>query len=107
MKAELGKVYKIPVSHKEGRFVASDDLIKKLFENGQVASQYVDEEGNPTMDSSYNPNGSFYGIEGILSPDGRIYGKMGHSERVGEGVAINIPGSKDQQIFESAIDYFK
>ena len=107
MKAELGQVYNIPVAHAEGRFVASDDMIKKLFENGQVASQYVDHEGNPTMDVEFNPNGSFQAIEGVLSPDGRVFGKMGYSQRVGHGVALNISGNKDQKLFESGVSYFQ
>jgi len=107
MKAELGGVYAIPASHGEGRFVASEEWIRRLFENGQVATQYVDLEGNPTMDEDYNPNGSYYAIEGITSPDGRILGKMAHSERRGEGVAINIIGNQNQHIFESGVEYFR
>ena len=105
--AELGGVYSIPASHGEGRFVASDEWLKKLFENGQVATQYVDLNGNPTMDEDYNPNGSYMAIEGITSPDGRVLGKMAHSERRGDGVAINIYGNQDQKIFESGVKYFK
>jgi phosphoribosylformylglycinamidine synthase len=107
MKAELGGIYSVPASHGEGRFVASEEWIKKLFENGQVATQYVDLEGNPTMDEDYNPNGSYYAIEGITSPDGRIFGKMAHSERRGPSVAINIIGDQNQHIFESGVAYFK
>ncbi len=106
MQAELGGVYAIPVSHGEGRFVASEECIKKLFANGQVATQYVDLAGNPTMDEDFNPNGSYYAIEGITSPDGRILGKMGHSERRGDGVALNIVGNQNQHIFESGVAYF-
>ncbi len=106
MQAELGGVYAIPASHGEGRFVASEECIQKLFANGQVATQYVDLLGNPTMDEAYNPNGSYYAIEGITSPDGRILGKMGHSERRGDGVAINIVGDQNQHIFESGVSYF-
>ena len=106
-KAELGATYAIPASHGEGRFVASDEWIKKLFENGQVATQYVDIDGNPTMDEDFNPNGSYYAIEGITSPDGRVLGKMAHSERRGDGVALNIYGEQDQRIFESGVSYFK
>lgn len=106
MEAELGKTYVNPASHGEGRFVASDDRIKKLFENGQVATQYVDENGNPTMDEEWNVNGSYYAIEGITSPDGRCFGKMAHSERRGDGVAINIYGEQDMKIFESGVKYF-
>ncbi|MBQ9886584.1 MAG: phosphoribosylformylglycinamidine synthase [Lachnospiraceae bacterium] len=106
-KAKLGGVYCNPASHGEGRFVANDEWIKKLFENGQVATQYVDEFGNATMDEYWNPNGSFYAIEGITSPDGRILGKMAHSERRGDSVAINIYGEQDMKIFESGVEYFK
>ena len=105
--AGLGSVYCNPASHGEGRFVANDDWIKKLFENGQVATQYVDENGNPTMDEFWNPNGSYMAIEGITSPDGRILGKMAHSERRGEAVAMNIYGEQDLKIFESGVKYFK
>lgn len=104
--AELGGVYAIPASHGEGRFVASDEWIQKLFANGQVATQYVDINGNPTMDEDFNPNGSYYAIEGITSPDGRVLGKMAHSERRGEGVALNIYGDQDQKIFQSGVKYY-
>ncbi len=107
MKTELGGVYAIPASHGEGRFVASEEWIKKLFANGQVATQYVDLEGNPTMEDDFNPNGSYYAIEGITSPDGRVLGKMAHTERVGAGVAMNIFGNQDQSIIESGISYFR
>ena len=102
-----GEVYAIPISHGEGRFVASDAWIKKLFAAGCVATQYVDLDGNPTMDEDFNPNASYAAIEGITSPDGRILGKMGHSERIGEAVARNIYGNPDQKIFESGVAYFK
>ena len=105
--AELGGVYAIPASHGEGRFVADEKWIKKLFENGQVATQYVDVDGNPTMSEEFNPNGSYCAIEGITSPDGRVLGKMAHSERRGEGVALNIYGNQDQKIFESGVAYYK
>ena len=105
--AELGGVYAIPASHGEGRFVANDEWLRKLFENGQVATQYVDIDGNPTMDEDFNPNGSYCAIEGITSPDGRVLGKMAHSERRGDGVAINIYGQQDQKIFASGVNYFK
>ena len=105
--AELGGVYVNPVSHGEGRFVASDEWLKKLFANGQVATQYVDADGNPTMDEYWNPNGSYMAIEGITSPDGRVYGKMAHSERRGDAVAMNIYGEQDMKIFESGVKYFK
>lgn len=106
-KATVGDVYSIPASHGEGRFVASEEWIKKLFDNGCVATQYVDVSGNPTMDEDFNPNGSYYAIEGITSMDGRILGKMAHSERIGEAVAMNICGNQDQMIFESGVEYFK
>lgn len=106
-KAELGGVYAIPASHGEGRFVASEEVLQKLFANGQVATRYVDLEGNPTMDEDFNPNGSYAAIEGITSPDGRVLGKMAHSERIGEGVAINIYGNQNQHIFESGVSYYK
>jgi len=106
-RAELGGVYSIPASHGEGRFVASEEWIKKLFENGQVATQYVDIDGNPTMNEDFNPNGSYCAIEGITSPDGRVLGKMAHSERRGDGVALNIYGNQNQLIFESGVSYFK
>ena len=106
-KAELGGVYTIPISHGEGRFVASKEWCEKLFANGQVATQYVDMNGNPTMDEYYNVNGSYYAIEGITSPDGRVLGKMGHSERIGQAVAVNVYGDQNQKIFESGVEYFK
>ncbi|MDD3252143.1 MAG: phosphoribosylformylglycinamidine synthase [Lachnospiraceae bacterium] len=105
--AELGGVYCNPASHGEGRFVANDAWLKKLFENGQVATQYVDDAGKPTMDEFWNPNGSYMAIEGITSPDGRILGKMAHSERRGDSVAMNIYGEQDMKIFESGVKYFK
>ena len=104
---KVGDVHSIAVSHGEGRFVASEEVAQKLFENGQVATQYVDIHGNPTMSEPFNPNGSYYAIEGIISPDGRVLGKMGHSERIGDSVAINIQGNKDQKLFESGVNYFK
>lgn len=106
-KAELGKVYTNPASHGEGRFVANDEWLKKLFENGQVATQYCDVNGNITMDEEWNVNGSYCAIEGITSPDGRVLGKMAHSERRGDGVAMNIYGEQDIKIFESGVEYFK
>ena len=105
--AKVGDVYSIPISHGEGRFVASDAWIKKLFAEGCVATQYVDLAGNPTMDEDFNPNASYAAIEGIMSPDGRILGKMGHSERMGEAVGKNIFGNPDQKIFESGVAYFR
>ncbi len=103
---QVGDVHAIPVSHGEGRFVVRKELAKQLFKNGQVATQYVDYVGNPTMDITFNPNGSMYAIEGITSPDGRVLGKMGHSERIGSNVAKNIIGKKDQMIFKSGVEYF-
>lgn len=105
-KAELGGVYSIPASHGEGRFVANDEWLQKLFANGQVATQYVDVNGNPSMNEDYNPNGSYCAIEGITSPDGRVLGKMAHSERIGDGVAMNIFGNQNQLIFEAGVEYF-
>ena len=105
--AELGGVYVNPESHGEGRFVASEEWLKKLFANGQVATQYVDANGNATMDEYWNPNGSYMAIEGITSPDGRIYGKMAHSERRGDAVAKNIYGEQDLKLFESGVKYFR
>ena len=104
--AELGGGYAIPASHGEGRFVANKEWLEKLFENGQVATQYVDLSGNPTMDEDFNVNGSYCAIEGITSPDGRVLGKMAHSERIGDSVAINITGNQDQKIFRSGVEYF-
>ncbi len=104
--AELGGVYCNPASHGEGRFVASQAWLEKLAANGQVATQYVDGQGRPTMDEYWNPNGSYMAIEGITSPDGRILGKMAHSERRGEAVAMNIYGEQDLKIFESGVKYF-
>ena len=106
-KAVLDQVYAIPASHGEGRFVASQEWIEKLFKNGQVATQYVNLNGEPTMDDRFNPNGSYYAIEGITSPDGRVLGKMAHSERIGENIAKNIYAKQDQKIFESGVEYFK
>ena len=105
--AGLGQVYAIPASHGEGRFVADREVIRTLFANGQVATQYVDASGEPTMDDEWNINGSDYAIEGITSPDGRVYGKMCHSERLGKGVMKNIYGNKDMKLFESGVKYFQ
>ncbi len=103
----VGDVYTVPISHGEGRFLASDELIRKLAENGQIATQYVDLGGNATTDVRFNPNNSCYAIEGITSPDGRVFGKMGHSERVGKGLYKNVPGNYDIRMFEAAVKYFK
>ncbi|MCI8598151.1 MAG: phosphoribosylformylglycinamidine synthase, partial [Lachnospiraceae bacterium] len=107
MQTELGKTYVNPASHGEGRFVANKEWIDKLFANGQVATQYVDPEGECSMDEYWNVNGSYASIEGILSPDGRILGKMAHAERRDEAVAINIYGEMDMKLFESGVAYFK
>ncbi len=107
MGTELGGVYTNPASHGEGRFVADDEWIRRLFENGQVATQYCDPEGNTTMNEEWNVNGSYSAIEGITSPDGRVLGKMAHSERRDLSVAINIYGEQDMKIFESGVKYFK
>ena len=104
---EAGDIFSVPVSHGEGKFVASDALIARLAENGQIMTQYVDLSGNATMDVHFNPNGSAAAIEGILSPDGRVFGKMGHSERKGYGLYKNVPGDYDMKLFESAVKYFK
>ncbi|MBR1443686.1 MAG: phosphoribosylformylglycinamidine synthase, partial [Firmicutes bacterium] len=103
----VGDIHNIAFSHGEGRFVASESMIKELEQNGQIATQYTDTNGNASYDIKHNPNGSLYAIEGITSPDGRILGKMGHSERIGTNVYKNVPGEKDQRIFESGISYFK
>ena len=105
-KAELGGVYCSPASHGEGRFVADASWLSRLFADGQVATQYVDELGRPTMDEYWNPNGSYMAIEGITSPDGRIFGKMAHCERRGESVAVNIYGEQDMKLFEAGVAYF-
>ena len=103
----VGEIYNVPISHGEGRFIASEELISKLAENGQIATQYVDFGGNATSDIHFNPNDSMYAIEGITSPDGRVFGKMGHSERKGYGLYKNVPGDYDIKMFESAVKYFK
>ncbi|WP_302272715.1 phosphoribosylformylglycinamidine synthase [Brachyspira aalborgi] len=103
----VGDIVSVPISHGEGRFIASEELIKKLSENGQIATQYVDFEGNASNDIRFNPNGSIYAIEGITSPDGRVFGKMGHSERIGNGLYKNVLGNYDIKMFKSAIEYFK
>ena len=107
LKSRVGDLHAIPVSHGEGRFVAPEGLLKDLIAKGQVATQYVDAAGVPSMDITVNPNGSMEAVEGIFSPDGRVFGKMGHSERRGPWVARNIPGDKHQPLFESGAEYFK
>ena len=104
---ELGEEHMIPISHGEGRFAADEATLKRLIENGQIAFQYVDNAGNPSMETGSNPPGSLFAIEGITSPDGRVLGKMGHTERRGNLVGQNIPGNKFQPIFEAGVAYFK
>lgn len=103
----VGDIVSVPISHGEGRFIAGEELIKKLSENGQIATQYVDFEGDASNDIRFNPNGSIYAIEGITSPDGRVFGKMGHSERIGNGLYKNVLGNYDIKMFKSAVEYFK
>ena len=103
----VGEVYNVPISHGEGRFLASEELIRQLAANGQIATQYVDMDGDATSDIHFNPNDSMYAIEGICSPDGRVFGKMGHSERIGAGLYKNVPGNYDIKMFEAAVRYFK
>ena len=105
-KTAVGDVHTVAISHGEGRFVASDEVLAQLKANGQIATQYVDESGVPSMDLGANPNGSLLAIEGITSPDGRVFGKMGHSERSGNGLYVNVPGNKYQPIFEAGVEYF-
>ena len=102
----VGDIHNIPISHGEGRFVAPKSVIKQLIANGQVATQYVDLNGNPTMDVAFNPNSSMYAIEGIISPDGRVLGKMGHTERLTDNVAKNVAGNKEQLLFKGGVEYF-
>ncbi len=106
-KAKQGEIYTVPISHGEGRFIADEALIKKLAANGQIITQYVDFDGNATNDIAFNPNNSDYAIEGIVSPDGRVLGKMGHSERTGNGLYKNVAGEFDLKLFESAVEYYK
>ena len=103
----VGDIYNVAISHGEGRFYASEELARQLIEAGQVATQYVDLNGQATADVRFNPNGSIFAIEGITSPDGRVFGKMGHSERIGDGLYKNVPGNYDIQMFKSAVEYFK
>ena len=105
-KVQVGDVVTVPISHGEGRFLCSDELLQKLAANGQIATQYVDLNGVPTMDVDFNPNGSVWAIEGITSPDGRVLGKMGHSERIGNALYKNVPGNYELHLFESAKDYY-
>jgi phosphoribosylformylglycinamidine synthase len=103
----VGDIVNVPISHGEGRFIANDETLKTLIENGQIATQYVDMNGKPTYDIKFNPNNSVLAIEGITSPDGRVFGKMGHSERTGNGLYKNVQGEFDIKMFESAVKYFK
>ncbi len=107
MEADLGGVYNVPISHGEGRFLASDELVAQLAASGQIATQYADLDGHATMDMRFNPNGSVLAVEGITSPDGRVFGKMGHAERCVEGLYQNVPGDYDLGMFRSAVKYFK
>jgi len=102
-----GEIYSVPISHGEGRFVADETTLRQLTQNGQIATQYVDEDGRPTLDVRFNPNGSALAVEGITSPDGRILGKMGHAERIGQDLYKNVPGSYDMRLFESGVSYFQ
>jgi phosphoribosylformylglycinamidine synthase len=104
---KVGDIYTVPISHGEGRFLASEELVKKLAENGQIATQYVDLDGYATMNAAFNPNGSICAIEGITSPDGRVFGKMGHTERIGKELYRNVPGQYEMELFTSAVRYFK
>ena len=104
---KVGDIVNVPISHGEGRFLASDELIRSLIANGQIATQYVDADGYATNDIHYNPNDSAFAIEGITSPDGRVFGKMGHSERVGSGLYKNVTGDYDLRMFEAAVRYFR
>ena len=106
-KTQVGEIYSVPISHGEGRFLASEELIRQLAANGQIATQYVDLDGNATGDVHFNPNGSAFAVEGICSPDGRVFGKMGHAERIGSGLYKNVPGAYDMHMFSAAVEYFK
>jgi phosphoribosylformylglycinamidine synthase len=106
-KINTGEIFTIPASHGEGRFYAGADIVENLAANGQIAAQYVDFDGKATYDISHNPNGSYMAIEAITSPDGRVMGKMGHTERIGDNIAINVPGHRDYRLFESGVNYFK
>ena len=107
LETKVGEIYSVPISHGEGRFIAPEALLDQLAANGQIATQYVDLSGTPSMDTAFNPNGSLRAIEGIVSPDGRVLGKMGHSERVGQQLYRNVPGNYDMGLFRSAVRYFK
>ena len=102
-----GDIVNVAISHGEGRFLASEELVRQLAANGQIATQYVDLDGKATTDIHFNPNDSVYAIEGITSPDGRVFSKMGHSERIGDGLYKNVPGNYNIRMFEAAVQYFK
>ena len=104
---QVGDIYSVPISHGEGRFIAGEELIRSLAANGQIATQYVDLQGNATDDIHFNPNNSMFAVEGICSPDGRVFGKMGHAERIGSGLYKNVPGEYDMKMFSSAVKYFQ
>ena len=104
---QAGDIHQIAISHGEGRFVASEADMQQMIAKGQIAAQYVDDEGQPSYDIRFNPNGSDYAVEAVTSPDGRILGKMGHSERIGKNLYINVPNEKDQLLFEAGVNYFK
>ena len=103
---KVGEVYKVPVSHGEGKIVAPVEELEAMRKNGQIATQYCDLKGKATMASPFNPNGSMWAIEGITSPDGRVFGKMGHSERIGDNLYKNVEGNYDMKVFESGVKYF-
>ena len=104
---KVGDIYTVPISHGEGRFIADQGLLEELAENGQIMTQYVDLAGQPTNEIQFNPNGSDMAVEGLVSPDGRVLGKMGHTERTGYGLYKNVPGEFDMKLFASAVQYFK
>ena len=106
-RTKVGEIYSVPISHGEGRFLASEELIRSLAAKGQIATQYVDLEGRASGDVHFNPNGSAFAVEGICSPDGRVFGKMGHAERIGSGLYKNVPGNYDMEMFKAAVEYFK
>ena len=104
--SNVGDIHTVAISHGEGRFICDGELFEKLVANGQIATQYADIEGNASMDIRFNPNGSYFAVEGITSPDGRVFGKMADSERRGEYLYRNVPGNKDNKMFENAVNYF-
>ena len=103
----MDQIFTVPISHGEGRFLCSEELLQALIAKGQIATQYVDPAGHPSLDVDYNPNGSCLAVEGITSPDGRVFGKMGHAERIGTGLYRNVPGDYDMEMFAAAVDYFR